>query len=171
MWYNFNNSLERCREHQVRWYKISVLILPRWPKISPIDFSSSVLSDRQIIVRPFFYWRKEFSCSKITEWLIVWYGFVFVKYQLGLAPVNFCLWEKQIIAGGDGNWLVWWLVPQSAETQLQRGAVEMMQICTWKWQFALFQHRFCYPKENISIMMCLLRCVLKTVCKLNSNIV
>ena len=116
MWYYFNNSLARCREHQVRWYKISVLILPRWPKVSPIDFSSSVLSGRQIIVWAFFYWRTEFSCSKITGWLILWYGFVFVEYQLGLAPVNLCPWEKQIIAGVDGNWLVWWLVPQSVET-------------------------------------------------------
>ena len=42
----------------------------------------------------FFYQRKEFSYSKITEWLILWYGFVFVEYQLCLAlgtpgfPVN-----------------------------------------------------------------------------------
>ena len=40
----------------------------------------------------------------------------------------------------------------------------------WKWHFPLFQPEFFYPRENISIMMCLLRCVLKTVHKLNSSI-
>ena len=54
--------------------------------------------------------------KKNTEWLLLWYGFVFVEYQLCLAPVNLCPWEKWITAVVAWNWLVWWLVSQSVET-------------------------------------------------------
>lgn len=88
------------------------------------------------------------AVEQIIEWWIPWSGFVFVVHHLGQAPVMFCAWEKWIIAGVDGNSLVWWLAPQSVETQPQKDAVGMMQVikmmhtlkfCViWKWHSVLF---------------------------------
>lgn len=69
--------------------------------------------------------------EQIIELLIPWSGFVLVEHQLGLAPVKFSPWEKWIIAGVGGNSLEWWLAPQSVETQPQKDAVGMMQVCTF----------------------------------------
>lgn len=83
-----------------------------------------------------------------------------------------------IIAGVCGNSLVWWLEPQSVETQPQRGAVELMQVYT-SWNPVSFENNslssltqvYC-PKENVLVIMFFfLRYVLETACKLNSNIV